>query len=44
MSRLTLRYEYDPSFFDPKLARDDFGWLSVSAETDRFSGRGGFWA
>jgi hypothetical protein len=43
MSRLALKYEYDPSFFDPKLVRDDFGRLSVAVETDRFSGRGGFW-
>jgi hypothetical protein len=43
MSKLTLRYEYDASFFDPKLARDDFGRLSVTVETDRFSGWGGFW-
>ncbi|MES3083862.1 hypothetical protein [Sphingomonas faeni] len=43
MSRLTLRYRYDASFFDPKLDRDDFGRLSVVVETDKFSGRGGFW-
>ncbi|MFL6846456.1 MAG: hypothetical protein ACJ8ER_16435 [Allosphingosinicella sp.] len=43
MSQLTLRYEYDASFFNPKLIRDDFGWLSVSVQTDRFCGHGGFW-
>lgn len=43
MSLLTFRYKYDDSFFDPKLTRDDFGRLSVSATTDRFSGKGGFW-
>lgn len=43
MSRLALRYEYDPSYSDPSLGRDDFGRLSVAVETDRFSGRGGFW-
>ena len=43
MSKLTLRYEYDASFFDPKLPRDDFGLLSVSLISDRFSGRGSFW-
>ncbi len=43
MSQLTFRYEHDASFFDQKLLRDDFGRLSVSVTTDRFSGRGGFW-
>lgn len=43
MSRLILKYEYDSSFFDQKLTRDDFGRLSVTVETDRFSGHGGFW-
>jgi len=43
MSKLAIRYKYDPSFFDPKLARDDFGRLSVSVATNRFSGQGGFW-
>lgn len=43
MSKLTLRYQYDASVFDPKQPRDDFGRLSVDVETDRFSGKGGFW-
>lgn len=43
MSKLTLRYQYDASFFDPKKPRDDFGWLAVEVQTDRFSGDGGFW-
>jgi hypothetical protein len=43
MSKLTLRYRYDASFFDPKQPRDDFGRLSVDVETECFSGRGGFW-
>ncbi|WP_156256211.1 hypothetical protein [Sandarakinorhabdus oryzae] len=43
MSKLTLRYRYDSSFFDPKQTRDDFGWLDVAVQTDRFSGEGGFW-
>lgn len=43
MNQLALRYEYDPSHFDPSLDRDDFGRLSPVVETDRFSGRGGFW-
>lgn len=43
VSRLILRYEYDPSFSDPELTRDDFGRLWVSVQTDRFCGRGGFW-
>ena len=43
MSRLTLQYQYDSSFFDPKQSRDDFGRLSVAVETERFSGKGGFW-
>jgi hypothetical protein len=43
MSKLTLGYKYDASFFDQKLTRDDFGRLSVAVETDRFSGKGGFW-
>lgn len=43
MSKLTIAYKYDASFFDKKLTRDDFGWLSVAVETDRFSGKGGFW-
>ncbi|WP_404710281.1 hypothetical protein [Sphingomonas sp. MMS24-J13] len=43
MSKLTLGYEYDASFFDPKLPRDDFGRLSLSVTTGQFSGAGGFW-
>lgn len=43
MSKLTLRYQYDASFFDPKQPTDDFGRLSIDVETDRFSGKGGFW-
>lgn len=43
MSKLTLRYDYDASFFDPALTPDDFGFLSVVVETDRFSAKGGFW-
>ena len=43
MSKLTVAYKHDRSFFDPKMARDDFGWLSVAVETDTFSGKGGFW-
>lgn len=43
MSKLTLEYQYDASFFDPKQTRDDFGRLSVTVDTDRFSGKGGFW-
>jgi len=35
MSQLRLGYEFDTG--------DDFGWLSVEVETDRFFGRGGFW-
>jgi len=43
MSSLTFRYEFNPSFFDPKLPRDDFGRLTVSAQTAHFSATGGFW-
>jgi hypothetical protein len=43
MSKLTLRYRYDSSFIDPKLPRDDFGWLAVEVQTGRLSGSGGFW-
>lgn len=43
MAKLTLRYRYDPSYFDNTLTRDDFGRLSVTAETKLFSGKGGFW-
>lgn len=43
MSRLTFKYEYDESFFDKRLPRDDFGLLTVSVVTDQFSGTGGFW-
>ena len=43
MDRLTLRYRYDASFFDPKLDTDDFGYLSISAEAKGLAGRGGFW-
>jgi hypothetical protein len=43
MNQLALRYEYDASHADTSLDRDDFGRLSVAVETDRFSGRGGFW-
>ncbi|NKI99877.1 hypothetical protein FHW92_001937 [Novosphingobium sp. SG707] len=44
MSKLPLRYRHDPSFFDHDLPRDDFGRLWIAVETDRFSGKGGFWA
>ena len=43
MSKLTLQYQYDSSFLDPQQVMDDFGRLSVTVETDRFSGGGGFW-
>ena len=45
MSKLVLSYRYDASFFktNPNQIRDDFGLLSVAVETDRFSGKGGFW-
>jgi hypothetical protein len=43
VSKLTLRYQYDSSFFDPERQTDDFGRLSVDVETDCFSGEGGFW-
>jgi len=43
MSKLTLRYQYDASFFDPNQPTDDFGWLGITVETDRYSGQGGFW-
>lgn len=43
MRKLALQYQYDSSFFDPKKAQDDFGRLSVAVETERFSGKGGFW-
>lgn len=43
MSKLTLRYQHDPSFFDPSLPRDDFGRLSVAVETERVSCKGGYW-
>jgi hypothetical protein len=43
MSQLVFRYQSDVSFLDPKLTTDDFGRLSVTVTTDRFSGRGGFW-
>ena len=43
MSKLTLRYKFDASFFDASLTRDDFGYLSIDVETDRISAKGGFW-
>jgi hypothetical protein len=43
MSHLIIGYRYDPSFFDPKLAPDDFGRISVAVVTERVSGSGGFW-
>ena len=43
MNKLALRYKYDPSYFDDKLATDDFGWLSVFVEAGKFKGEGGFW-
>lgn len=43
MDKLVLSYEYDPSYSDDKLDRDDFGRLSVEVETDCYAGRGGFW-
>jgi hypothetical protein len=42
MSKLTFRYQYDATFFDPKRPTDDFGRLSINVETDRFSGKRGF--
>ncbi len=36
-AKLTLRYEFSS---DPN---DDFGWLALAVETDRFAGSGGFW-
>lgn len=35
-AKLTLRYEFGS---DPN---DDFGWLALAVETDRFTGRGRF--
>ncbi|WP_034159601.1 hypothetical protein [Sphingomonas sp. ERG5] len=32
---LTLRYEFSQD--------DDFGWLGVKVQTERFGGSGGFW-
>jgi hypothetical protein len=43
MSELIFRYVYDPSFFDKDAVRDDFGSLTMSVTTDRFSGCGSFW-
>jgi hypothetical protein len=43
MSQLAFSYKYDASFFDAALNRDDFGWLAVSAVSDHFQARGGFW-
>lgn len=43
MSKLALRYKYDPSHLNRDLVRDDFGYLTVAVETPDFSGRGGFW-
>lgn len=43
MSDLTFRYDHDPSFFDKNASRDDFGKLTLSVTTERFSGRGSFW-
>lgn len=43
MDKLVLSYQFDPSYFDEKLDRDDFGRLSLRVETERFIGRGGFW-
>ena len=40
MAQLILTYRYDGT---PKRILDDFGRLSVSVNTERFSGRGGFW-
>ena len=42
-SALRLSYRYDPSYFNPKLDRDDFGRLFLSVATAQFSGKGGFW-
>jgi hypothetical protein len=36
MSKLALRYRFSDT--------DDFGWLGVAVETDKFFGEGGFWA
>lgn len=43
MSKLVLKYEFDRSYSDQSLPRDDFGRLDLLAETERLSGRGGFW-
>jgi hypothetical protein len=44
MSKLSLQYQYDSSFFNlkPNHVLDNFGRLSVAAETGHFSGKGGF--
>lgn len=44
MDKLVLSYQFDASYFDKKLDRDDFGRLSLRFETERFTGKGGFWA
>jgi hypothetical protein len=43
MNQLIFRYQFDASFEDRKRTQDDFGRLSLSAKTDRFSGNSGFW-
>lgn len=46
VARLSFAYEYDASFFNPDLPaekKDDFGRLTISVATDRFSGRGCMW-
>lgn len=43
MSDLTFQYDHDPSFFDKNADRDDFGRLTLSVNTEQFSGRGSFW-
>ncbi|MDB5528556.1 MAG: hypothetical protein JWR51_1659 [Devosia sp.] len=43
MSELIFRYRHDPSFFDKDAAPDDFGYLTMSVTTERFSGCGSFW-
>jgi hypothetical protein len=40
MAQLNLTYRYDGT---PERILDDFGRLSLSVDSEHFSGRGGFW-
>lgn len=42
MSELVFTYDFNPKFL-VDVVPDDFGYLTIAASTEHFSGKGGFW-